>query len=208
MPTEWPFKSRSDFTDRLIDMNELSGCGTTAATAITGRCFAAAKKSSCSYDTARSLRAAPTSFSGAVGSDGARIETSRPARVKRPLACATYRPTWSGFGVQSSSNVTFRVPAAAGTHPTSSARARDSANLRTHSLRAPRNEQALGQRDRRVEREREHAQDEHGREDARRLERRLSLQDDEAETLGRPRPLGEHRRDGRVRGRDSRAGED
>jgi hypothetical protein len=72
----------------LIDMKELSGCETTAATATTGSFLAAAKNTSCSYDTARSLRPAATSLSGAAGSDGAWIETSRSAWRKRPVSRA------------------------------------------------------------------------------------------------------------------------
>jgi hypothetical protein len=72
----------------VIAMIELSGRGTTAATATTGRCLAAAKKSSCSYETARSLAPTATSFSGAVGSEGARIATSSPACANSPFARA------------------------------------------------------------------------------------------------------------------------
>ncbi len=71
MPTERPFRSASVWIAGSMDMKEFSGCPITEATATTGSFFCAARKTSCSYETARSLRPAPTSLSGEEGSDGA-----------------------------------------------------------------------------------------------------------------------------------------
>src|ERR1700748_1489067 len=55
----------------------------------------------------RSTRPAATSLIASETSDGEIGCTSRPAAAKNPLSIPVYRPTWSGFGYQSSWIVTF-----------------------------------------------------------------------------------------------------
>ena len=88
MPIVLPRRSARLCTFGSIDMNEFSGTGTTAATVVTGSFCAAAKKTSCSYETARSVRPTPTSFSGVVASEGAWIATSSPALSNIPVSRA------------------------------------------------------------------------------------------------------------------------
>jgi hypothetical protein len=81
IPITRPASARNDGRGRS-EMIESSGCGTIEATAMTGSFFSAAKKSSGSYETARSMRPAASSFNGVVGSAGTRIRTLRPAASK------------------------------------------------------------------------------------------------------------------------------
>src|SRR5258708_4077552 len=76
------------------------------------------------------------------------------------------------------------------------------------SFRLPGDDETLSQRDERIERKRETAQDNDRGEDARGVERRLRLQDDEAEPGRGPGPLAEDGADGGVRGSNAHAGED
>src|SRR6266700_4157602 len=112
-------------------------------------------------------------------------------------------PTWSGFGVQSSVSVTFCVERAnASGTSTASAATRTIASLRMRHLWVPGDEDPLGERHERVERERERAQNHDGSEDTRGIECRLGLQDHEAEPGRGAGPLAEDRPDGRVGRRD------
>ena len=70
------------------EMIEVSGTRTSAATATTRAPLSRARSTSGSYEIAKSAFPAATSFSGAAGSDGARIATSRPRSRNAPAACA------------------------------------------------------------------------------------------------------------------------
>ena len=85
MPIVRPFRSRSERIRGSIAMNELSGCGTTAATATTGSLLGRGEEELLLVGDGEVARPTPTSLSGAVGSEGARIVTSRPACAKRPV---------------------------------------------------------------------------------------------------------------------------
>ena len=63
-------------------IREVSGVGTMAATAFTGRPWSRARSTSGSYEIARSTRPAATSLIGAEGSEGTRGRTSSPASRK------------------------------------------------------------------------------------------------------------------------------
>ena len=61
---------------------EVSGVGTTAATAVTGSPWSRASTTSGSYEIARSTRPAATWRIGAEGSEGTTVSTSSPASSK------------------------------------------------------------------------------------------------------------------------------
>ena len=154
MPTERPLRSASERIAGSIDMKELSGCPITEATATTGSFLAAAKNTSCSYETAKSLRPAATSLSGAEGSEGAWIATSRPvlaeearvAGVVEADVIGVRRPVERERGCA----VAAAAPAARGQSEDDERRARA---LRMRRLELPGHEQPLEQRDRAVQRE-------------------------------------------------------
>ena len=83
VPTRLPRRSRTDRTpDFVVAITEVSGRCTSAATATTGSPCLRARKTSGSYEIARSVRPAATCLIGAEGSEGTRGRTSSPTSRK------------------------------------------------------------------------------------------------------------------------------
>ena len=107
-PIVLPFRSATLWMpSSVLAMIELSARGTSAATATTGVSFCWAKNISGSYEMPTSARPAATSLIGSLTSDGSSVCTVRPRAANIPLSIAENRPTWSGFGYQSSATVRF-----------------------------------------------------------------------------------------------------
>ncbi len=87
------------------DTIEVSGRWTIAPTDTSPSPWLRASSTCGSYEIAMSTFPAASSCSGDAGFGGVSTWTSSPAFAKSPSASASYRPTWSAFGTQSSITV-------------------------------------------------------------------------------------------------------